>query len=186
MRNQYGLAEEQGVAGQPPATRQEVMRRVPPGAMVEYYSDLAGGLLAPEDMRLEDAAFRVQIDPAGDIVFSTDPILFISRYQFAFRQIVGWAMDPDVVGSAPALVGFNVREDGRNFDVFRRPVDMQSLLSRNGSGNIHKWDGVYITVPGTTMSVEWFVDRARWAALVGAAREFGVQLLGDYVACAPE
>lgn len=181
--NQNGLGQNQGAAEQSP---EEGIRRLPPGWMATYYGDLAGGLLAPEDMRLEDAAFRVQIDPVGDIVFSTDPILLVSRYQFAFRQIVGWAMDPDVVGSAPALVGFNVREDGRNFDVFKRPIDMQSLLSRNGSGNVHKWDGVYITVPGTTMSVEWFVDRARWVALVGAAREFGVQLLGDYVACAPE
>jgi hypothetical protein len=47
------------------------------------------------------------------------------------------------------------------------------------------WDGVYITVPGTDLAVAWSVDTQRWPALVGATKEFGVQLLGDYVACAP-
>ena len=48
-----------------------------------------------------------------------------------------------------------------------------------------RWDGVYICVPGTTLEALWTVDTNRWAALVVAAREFGIQLLGDYVACAP-
>lgn len=159
---------------------------VPPGALVQYYNDLASGLVVPEDMRLEDLQYRVQIDPAGNIVFDTPAIMLVSRYNFAFRRVTGWVMDPDLAGPAPALVNFQIHEQGRNFDVFKRPVSMQSLLSREGSGNIHEWDGVYICVPGTEVEVQWTVDTARWPALVGAAREFGIQLLGDYVACAPE
>jgi hypothetical protein len=97
---------------------------------------------------------------------------------------MGFMMDPDVAGASPALVNFQVRENGRNFEIFKRPVSMQPLLGRAGL-NIMEWDGIYTTVPGTDISVEWTVDTQRWAALVGASKEFGVQLLGDYVACAP-
>ena len=157
---------------------------IPPGSLVQYYNDLASGVLSPEDMRIEDLQFRVQIDPAGNITFSTDPITLVSRYSFIFRRVVGFVMDPAFAGSAPALVSFNVRENGRNFDIFKKPVCIQSLINPSGSTPA-EWDGVYSTIPGTDMEVTWFVDTARWAALVGASKEFGVQLLGDYVACAP-
>ena len=92
-------------------------------------------------------------------------------------------MDPGFVGAAPFLVGLNVKEQGRDFNVFKRPVSMQSLLSGVGAGFSAEWDGVYITIPGTDLDVEWTVDSARWAALVGTTKEFGIQLLGDYVIC---
>jgi hypothetical protein len=80
-------------------------------------------------------------------------------------------------------VNFNVKEQGRDFTVFKRPVSMQSILNPASAGNIAEWDGVYITVPGTDLDVEWTIDSQRWAALVGTSKEMGVQLLGDYVVC---
>jgi hypothetical protein len=158
---------------------------VPPGPIVQYYSDLASGAIAPEDMRIESLAYRVQIDPVGNIAFESDKVSLISRYNFAIRRIVGFAMDADFIGNAAFLVGVQVREEGRNFEIFKRPINMAQLL-RNGAGGIAEWDGVYITVPGTDLSTEWSVDTQRWAALVGASKEFGIQIEGDYVACAPE
>lgn len=157
--------------------------RVPPGALLQYYSDLSSGMLPPEDMRIEDLQYTVQIDPAGNIIAESRPTTLLSQYNFAFRRVTGFIMDPDLAGAAPFLVSFQVQEQGRDFSVFKRPVNMQSLLSRSGSGNIAEWDGVYITVPGTDLAVQWTVDTARWAALVGATKELGVQLLGDYVVC---
>ncbi len=156
--------------------------RVPPGALVSYYSDLSSGLLAPEDMRIEDLQFRVLIDPAGNVVSQSQPATLISRYNFAFRRAVGFMMNPDIAGSAPMLVNFNIREQGRDFTVFKRPVSMQSVLGTSG-GLQSEWDGVYITVPGTDLAVDWTIDTQRWPGLVGATREMGVQLLGDYVVC---
>ena len=156
---------------------------ISPGALVQYYNDLSSGVIVPEDMKIEDLKFTVKIDPSGNITAQSDPVLLISRYNFALRRVMGYVMDPHFAGSAPALVDFQVREAGRNFDVFKRPVNMGSLL--NGAAQPAEWDGVYITVPGTTLEVNWTVDNARWPALVGAAKEFGVQLLGDYVACSP-
>lgn len=158
-------------------------QQIPPGALVQYYNDLASGVLAPEDMRIEDLQFRVQIDPAGNILQQTDAITLVARYSFVFRRVMGFVMDPDFAGAAPALVNFQVRENGRNFEIFKRPVSMASMLQR--TENLMEWDGIYTTVPGTDLSVEWSVDTARWAALVGVTKEFGVQLLGDYAACAP-
>jgi hypothetical protein len=140
-------------------------------------------MLPPEDMRLEDLQFRVRIDPAGNIVQESPSVTLISRYNFAFCRVSGFIMDPDLAGAAPSLVNFQIREQGRDFSIFKRPVSMQSLLSRSGSGNIAEWDGVYITVPGTDLAVQWTIDTARWPALVGSTKELGVQLLGDYVVC---
>ncbi len=169
----------------PSAGMPERGQRVPPGNLVQYYSDLASGAIVPEDMRLEDIEFRVRIDPTGQITFQTPSVMLVSRYNFALRRIQGFVMDPNIAGAAPSLVNFNVREQGRNFDLFKRPISMQSLVGLNGRDAEAEWDGVYITVPGTEMEVAWVIDTPRWAALVGATREFGVQLLGDYVACTP-
>lgn len=153
---------------------------IPPGALIQYYSDLSSGLLAPEDMRIENLQFRVRIDPLGQVAFESQPVMVVSRYNFAFRRVVGAAMNPELVGAAPMLVDFNIKELGRNFTLFKRSVSMQSVL---GGSNLAEWDGVYICVPGTQLAVEWTVDTQRWPGLVGATVEFCVQLLGDYVVC---
>ena len=157
--------------------------RVPAGALLQYYSDLSSGLIPPEDMRIEDLQFRVLIDPAGNIVTESPKVTLLSRFNFAFRRVSGFIMNPALAGAAPSLVSFQVQEQGRDFSVFKRPVSMQSLLGRAGASNPAEWDGVYITIPGTDLAVNWSVDTARWAALVGTTQEMGVQLLGDYVVC---
>lgn len=179
---QMGLPAQVPSAGMPYGPNAQP---VPPGALVQYFNDLASGAIVPEDMRLEDLQFRVQIDPTGAITFQTPSIMLISRYQFALRRIMGFALDPEFVGAAAALVSFQVREQGRNFDIFKRPISMASILSTSGPGKPAEWDGVYISVPGTEIEVNWVVDTARWAALVGSTKEFGVQLMGDYTACTP-
>ena len=121
--------------------------QVPPGALLQYYSDLSSGAIAPEDMRIEDLQFKVTINPLGQTTFESQAVTLISRYNFAFRRLVGFAMDADLLGPAAALVSFNVKEQGRDFSVFKRPVSMAALISGGGI-LFHEWDGVYITVPG--------------------------------------
>lgn len=156
---------------------------VPPGSLIQYYSDLSSGLLPPNNMRLEDLSFRVRINPAGEVQFESPAVTVLDRYNFAFRRLSAWAMDPDLMGAAASLVSFQVREQGRDFSIFKKPIPMQSAITRSGSGNTIEWDGVYICVPGTNLAVEWTVDTKRWASLVGATKEMGVQLIGDYVTC---
>lgn len=159
-------------------------QRVGPGALVEYYSDLSSGILAPENMRIEDVHFRVIINPVGQITFSTQPVQVISRYNFSFRRIMAYTMNPAFAGAGPSLLSFNVQEAGRDFNVFKTPITIQSLLANGGAGNIAEWDGIYTTVPGTQIVATWFVD-TRWAALVGATQEYGIQIMGDLTACRP-
>ncbi len=156
---------------------------VPPGALAQYYGDIASGDLVPEDVRIEALQYRVLIAPDGTITSESEVVTLISRYNFVLRKIIGFGMDSSLVGPAAALVDFNVREEGRNFSVFKTDISMAALLG--GGGNVLEWDGVYITIPGTQLSVSWSVDTARWAALVGATKEFGVTLIGDLVACGP-
>lgn len=185
MNNSYGGGNLGALAAQQMAAQQQQEpggMRIPPGPLVEYYSDLASPLIRPEDMRLDTLNYRVRIDPNGNITFSTDPIQIISRYNFAFRRLQAYMMDPAFGGAAPALLSFNILEDGRNFNVFKTSMSMASVMATSGAGNVANWDGTYICVPGTQLAVSWQVDN-RWAALVGATKEFGVQLIGDLVAC---
>ena len=156
---------------------------VPPGSLIQYYSDLSSGVIAPEDMRIETMQYRVQIAPDGSVNSESQSIQIISRYNFVIRRVIGFMMNPDFAGAAPSLVDFNIQEDGRNFTLFKTDMSMGALVNCGGSGNVAEWDGVYITVPGTQLSVLWSIDTARWAALVGATKEFGVQIIGDLVVC---
>jgi hypothetical protein len=155
---------------------------VPPGALVQYYGDLSSGVLAPEDMRMESLQYRVQIAPNGSVTSESQSIQLVSRYNFAIRRIIGFSMDPFFAGAAPSLVDFNIQEDGRNFTVFKTDMSM-AAVANGGNCTVAEWDGVYITVPGTQLSVIWSIDTQRWASLVGATKEFGIQLLGDLVVC---
>ena len=178
-----GLAAAPAPAMQPRSKNVGNVQRIPPGALVQYYADLASGIVAPEDMRIESLEYRVTIDPLGNIVQATEPTQIVARYNFALRRISGFIMDPDLAGAAPNLVSFNVLDQGRNFEVFKRPVNMQSLISRSGSGNIAQWDGTFIMVPGAQVEVSWKIDTARWPVLVGATKQLGIQVSGDYVVC---
>jgi hypothetical protein len=163
-----------------------VPKRVGPGPLVSYYSDLSSGLLPPENMRIEDLTYRVVIDPAGNITFESPAVQVISNFNFALRRIVGWNMNPAVQGFAPGLVSFNVVEQARNFSVFKKNVAMTSISAVGGAGNIMEFDGVYISIPGTQLAVTWQVDTQRWPILVGTTKEMGIQLIGDYVICRTE
>jgi hypothetical protein len=175
-----------GIPGQVPQSGMPVQQGqpVPPGAVVQYFSDLASGVIVPEDMRIECLEYRVQIDPLGNVVFQTPSRQLVSRFQFAIRRVQAFIQNPGVAGDAPSLVRFNLQEQGRNFTVFKDSVSPAPLL-QEGSSGLSQWDGVYICIPGTQLEALWTIDRARWGALVGATKEIGIQVIGDYVACTP-
>ena len=118
---------------------------------------------------------------AGPLIqFQSPKITVVSRYNFAFRGVWGQIVNAPVAGAAAGLVRFQVREQGRSFDVFKQPVSFGAVIE-----NPYHWDGVYITVPGTDLEVSWTVDTALWTTLVGQTRIVEVVLVGDYIACAP-
>jgi hypothetical protein len=186
LRAQMRAAQAQQVAAQQMAlaagTAMPGDGQVPPGALVQYYGDLSSGVLAPEDMRMEALQYRVQIAPDGSVTSESQSVMLVSRYNFAIRRIIGFNMDPMFSGAAPSLVDFNIQEDGRNFTVFKTDMSMAALVN-GGNCTVAEWDGVYITVPGTQLSVVWSIDTQRWASLVGATKEFGIEILGDLVVC---
>lgn len=181
----FGQTKDNPVAPAPTTADGQKIARVV-GPVLGYYSDLASGYVYPERARIENIQFRVRIDPAGDITFSTAAVQIVSNYNFVIRRIAGFAMNPGALGNAPALINFNLFEQGRSFSVFKTGISFASIISTSGAGNLSEFDGVYITVPGTQLEVQWQVDTARWAALVGASREVGVQLIGDLVSCRAE
>jgi hypothetical protein len=154
--------------------------QIPPGQLLTHYGDLASGVLRPEDVRIEALTFRAVIDQLGLVVQSTPKITVVSRYNFSFRAVYGTIVTPVLADAAPGLVRFNIREQGRNWDIFKQPVSFGAVLE-----NEYHWDGTYICVPGTDLEVNWSVDAALWNTLVGASRIVEISLIGDYVACGP-
>lgn len=160
--------------------------QIPPGELLTYYGDLASGALRPEDVRFEALSFRAVINAAGQIVSQTPSngtIQIVSRYNLALSEVRGSIQNPAVAGAAPSLIRFNLREQGRNFTVFKAPVDFATLLE--GASCPLEWRGTYICIPGTQFEVEWTIDSTSWAALVGVSKTVSLTVLGDYIACSP-
>ena len=130
LRAQMRAAQQQAMAAQAALAAGTPMPgdgSVPPGALVQYYGDLSSGVLAPEDMRMESLQYRVQIAPDGSTNSESQSVQLVSRYNFAIRRVIGFSMDPFFAGAAPALVDFNIQEDGRNFTVFKTDMSMASI-----------------------------------------------------------
>lgn len=154
--------------------------QIPPGALLTYYGDLASGAVRPEDVRIEDLTFRAIIDPTGLAVSQTPAINVVSTYTLAIRRIYAQIVNPDLAGAAAGLVKFNLREQGRSFDVFKQPVSLAAAMS---TPIIH--DGVYMCIPGTQLEATWSVDTTLWTSLVGASRIVEIVVSGDYIRCGP-
>lgn len=164
------------------AQRNLTPAEIPPGPILKYYGDIASGAIRPEDVRIEDLSFEVVIGADGSILSQTEKITVVSRYSLALKRVYASMVDVADVDAARGLVKFNLQEQGRNFTVFKRPVDLGAILDTKQP---LYWDGIYITVPGTDLEAIWSVNQARWAALVGASRVLSVSVTGDYIACDP-
>jgi hypothetical protein len=158
---------------------------IPPGAILTYYGDIASGAIRPEDVRIEALTYRLIVNPQGQSAFETPKITIISRYSLAIRRVYGVVANPEFSGIAPALIRFNLREQGREFNVFKNPVTL-SVIGPGGATIPFTWDGVYITVPGTDLETAWTIDAVLWAALVGTTKIAEVVVTGDYIACGPQ
>lgn len=159
--------------------------QIPPGELLTYVGDLASGAIAPEDIRIEILSFTAVIGPNGQIIAQAPDngtVQIVSRYNFVIEEIHGSIENPQLAGAAPALVKFNLEEQGRNFSVFKRPVDFATLVE--SCGTPYRFKGTYICVPGTQFQISWTIDPA-WAALVGGQRRVTVSVVGTYIACEP-
>lgn len=158
---------------------------IPPGAILTYYGDIASGAIRPEDVRIEALTYRLVVNALGVSVFETPKVTIISRYTLAVRRVYGAVLNPETAGPAAGFVRFNLREQGREFNVFKNPVSL-SVVTPGGATIPFTWDGVYMSVPGTDLEVAWTIDAALYAALVGITKFFEVVVAGDYIACGPQ
>lgn len=153
------------------------------GPIRAYYADLISGQIQPEDMRIESLPFRAEINAAGQVFTQSDPTNVISRYNFVILKVLAWIANPFFAGFAPGLMRFNLKDQGRNFDVFKLPQFLHSYVGSGGTTQPHDYYGCFITVPGSALAVDWTIDTVLWASQVGAYRMVGVDVTGDYVNC---
>lgn len=165
---------------------QNMVARLPPGELRTYYGDIASGVLRPEDVRFEELTFEVTIGANGQVassVPSNNTVQVVSRYNLAIETVRASIRNPTLAGAAAGLVKFNLAEQGRNFSVFKAPVDFGTLVE--SCANPMEWRGVYICIPGTQFAIEWSVDAVLWQQLVGAPRTLRLTIGGSYIACSP-
>jgi len=155
---------------------------IPAGETLRYYGDIASGAIRPEDVRIEALTYRVIVNAAGSVAFSTPKVSVIARYSLAIRRIYGGVLNPNMAGATSGLVKFNVMEQGRNFNVFKVPVSLSVI----GASQPFLWDGIYITIPGTDLEVPWVVDQVLFVSLVGQSKIAEIVITGDYIACGPQ
>jgi hypothetical protein len=157
-------------------------QQIPPGPILQYYGDIASGAIKPEDVKIEALSFFAVINAAGLVIDQSESAKVNARYNFALREARGTIMNPELAGAAPDLITFQLKEQGRGFDVFKRPVDFSACTGLRQ----YRWDGVYICVPGTDFACEWTVDSALWAVFVGVPKRVKITVTGDYIACTPQ
>ncbi len=149
------------------------------GPILDYLRDISR--VRPELAGIEQYSFTADINAAGVITAQTASRTTHPDFVFAMRRAKGFVQDPAVSPAAPSLVQWNVRDQGRQTDVFRDPIFLSIMVGTSGPAHDMLWDSAYVFIQGADVSVAWTVDAAAWAALVGVPKLVGVSLTGDKV-----
>lgn len=162
----------------------EMLKRLLPAALAEKVlgplrttaADLASTAVDPEVGHIEAMRFQTVIEPDGTFEpFDTDTVL--PGHTFALRGIGAFMENPDPFG--PALISFQVEEDGRRSNVFRTQQNFSQYMTPAGPNHIIQWDlSIYRFRVGATISVPLTVDEDAWAQRVAARKIIGLTLFG--------
>lgn len=136
--------------------------------------------LPPELSRINMVTFVCDIAADGGITTQPPSVRLDPDYQHELFGIIGWMQNPAVAFAGVPYVSFNIREQGRNFDLFVNNPRMASLVSAVGvSAQIEYPRGAYVFRQGADVQVRFqMTDVAAYAA-VGSQEDklYGITLL---------
>ena len=142
--------------------------------------------LTPEIVRVELITFELQVAAAGGAAPGAGQLQVGTRisadYDFELTGITASFQFPGTDPANLARVTFNMREEGRNMDVFDTgPINLVNLVSTVGTGGIIQFPrGLYLFRAGAEIRPIFgaAVNGGNWA---GVARTVQVMLIGNLI-----
>jgi hypothetical protein len=117
--------------------------------------------LPPEISRIDMATFQCTTSAAGAVIAQPPTVRFNADYVAELFGMIGNVDDTitDIGLGSESHIFFNIREQGRDFDVFVTPTPMCDLMNQGGTiGQIEFPRGAYVFRPGTDVQLRFQVD----------------------------
>lgn len=144
-----------------------VVELSPVGYITEHMEEILG--LPPEIARIDAATFRCTTSAAGLVTAQPATVRLNTDYESEIFAMIGTCSEPNEPAGATngivfgSFLEFNVREQGRNFDMFTTNIPMSELVGLAGSLGQVEWPrGSYVFRAHADVQV-------RFTALAGLA-----------------
>jgi len=129
------------------ATLKRIVELSPVGYITEHMEEVLG--LSAEIGRFDAATFRCTTNAAGAVTAQPAPVRLAANYESEVFAIIGSTSEPSDAGAPTIVFGsfleFNIRELGRDFDMFTTNIPMIDLVDLNGSlGQVEYSRGSYV------------------------------------------
>lgn len=139
--------------------------------------------LPPELSRIDQISFACDITAAAAAITQPATVRLNPDYQHELFAIIGYVNQPATDPGLPTLCNFNLREQGRNFDIWTTNSPMAMYVGPGGSyGMIEYPRGAYVFRSGADVQCRFQVPNA--AAYIAAAtidKTWGITLLTNMV-----
>jgi hypothetical protein len=158
---------------------EEVLRRNRP--ITELVRDASE--LPPEVTKFDSLVFTASLASATGILTAQVPLIRVpSDYDFSCYGLRGWVQNPGDQPSNLGLITFNVRESGRNQDIFATTdQQMASLVAPSGPANDLIFPERTLLRAGCELQARFTVAPG-WIVSAGATKLVGFILFGQSIA----
>jgi hypothetical protein len=160
----------------------QMLRRLlqvePAGFITDHLREILR--LPPELSRIDMVSFVCAIDANGIVTAQPGTVRLDPDYQHELFAIIGWSQNPAVAYAGIPYVTFNIREQGRNFDIFVTNANMAALTTNVGPGSQVEYPrGSYVFRKGADVQVRFIVTNpaAYLAVAQQEAKLYGITLL---------
>jgi len=178
------MSNDQSNQGASRATILGALRRVLDLAPVGYITSHMEEILTlpPEIARIDAVTFRGQTTNAGIMAAGGQPgnIQLQSDYESELFAIIGTCSEPNDAGAGiicGSFLEFNIREQGRNFNMFTNDQPMSNFIGLGGSiGQVEYPRGAYVFRKHSDVTVR-FAPLAGLVAPTSTAKEWTITLL---------
>ena len=133
----------------------------------------------PEVSKFDSLVFTATVSAAGALTASVPLVRVPSDFDFSCYGMRGWCQNYGTLTSDIARVTFNIRESGRNKDLFTSDQNLAVLVTENGPANDMIFPERTLLRAGAELQPR-FTFAAGWA--VAEARLMGFVLFGQMIA----
>lgn len=145
------------------------------GFIRDHLRDIVG--LSSEISRIDSLSYVASVT-AGGVITQPTTVRNMSEYAAEIYAIIGWEQTPGTDPGARTEIDFNIREQGRNFDLFNNNIRMASFVDTSGRGIIEWPRGGYVINAGADVQCRFTIPTvASYAAAASITKNYGVTVL---------